>query len=76
MMPDSTQTTDSVSSLADLAALTASNPASGPIDTTSDDAVAAPVIRTGPPAPIREREVDAQGRSYATGKRKDAVARV
>ncbi|WOK36236.1 30S ribosomal protein S9 [Sphingomonas sp. C3-2] len=29
-----------------------------------------------PAAPLREREVDAQGRSYATGRRKDAVARV
>jgi small subunit ribosomal protein S9 len=28
------------------------------------------------PAPLREKEVDAQGRSYATGRRKDAVARV
>ena len=27
-------------------------------------------------APLREREIDAQGRSYATGRRKDAVARV
>jgi small subunit ribosomal protein S9 len=27
-------------------------------------------------APKRERKVDAQGRSYATGKRKDAIARV
>ncbi len=27
-------------------------------------------------APVRERKVDAQGRSYATGKRKNAVARV
>ena len=27
-------------------------------------------------APVRERKVDAQGRAYATGKRKDAVARV
>ena len=72
MMPDSTQTTDSVSSLADLAALTAS----APVETTATDTVAAPVVRTGPAAPIRDREVDAQGRSYATGKRKDAVARV
>src|SRR5690606_1613764 len=29
-----------------------------------------------PPAPLREKEVDAQGRAYATGRRKDAVARV
>ncbi|MCO5730671.1 30S ribosomal protein S9 [Rhizobium sp. SSA_523] len=27
-------------------------------------------------APVHERKVDAQGRSYATGKRKNAVARV
>jgi small subunit ribosomal protein S9 len=31
---------------------------------------------SNPPAPLREKEVDAQGRSYATGRRKDAVARV
>jgi small subunit ribosomal protein S9 len=29
-----------------------------------------------PPAPLREQEIDAQGRAYATGRRKDAVARV
>jgi small subunit ribosomal protein S9 len=29
-----------------------------------------------PDAPVYERKVDAQGRAYATGKRKDAVARV
>ena len=27
-------------------------------------------------APVHVKKVDAQGRSYATGKRKDAVARV
>ncbi|MBL8646543.1 MAG: 30S ribosomal protein S9 [Sphingosinicella sp.] len=27
-------------------------------------------------APLREQEIDAQGRAYATGRRKDAVARV
>ena len=32
----------------------------------------APVQR----APLREQEIDAQGRAYATGRRKDAVARV
>ncbi|WP_295636414.1 30S ribosomal protein S9 [Novosphingobium sp.] len=81
-MPD-TNNTDSVSSLADLAALTANAPAAdtgatdtGATDTGATDTVAAPVVRTGPAAPIRDREVDAQGRSYATGKRKDAVARV
>ena len=29
-----------------------------------------------PTMPLREKEIDAQGRSYATGRRKDAVARV
>ena len=28
------------------------------------------------PTPLREQEIDAQGRAYATGRRKDAVARV
>lgn len=31
---------------------------------------------SAPAQPVRERKVDAQGRAYATGKRKDAVARV
>jgi len=68
-------TDNTVSSLADLKDLTAAAPVttSAPAE---DGEVAAPVIRTGPPAPIRDREVDAQGRSYATGRRKDAVARV
>lgn len=39
------------------------------------EAPAAPV-RTGPAAVLREQELDAQGRAYATGRRKDAVARV
>jgi small subunit ribosomal protein S9 len=34
----------------------------------------APGIQT--PAPIREKVIDAQGRAYATGRRKNAVARV
>ncbi len=28
------------------------------------------------PAPLRQQELDKQGRAYATGRRKDAVARV
>jgi small subunit ribosomal protein S9 len=43
------------------------------LNTLGTDAPAAP---TGPAAPLRDKEVDAQGRSYATGRRKDAVARV
>ena len=37
---------------------------------------AAPSSAPVPPAPLREQELDAQGRAYATGRRKDAVARV
>jgi small subunit ribosomal protein S9 len=59
-----------VQSLADLGALTGG--AAAPFEPQAD----APPVRTGPAAPLREREVDAQGRSYATGKRKDAIARV
>ena len=67
----------SVSDLADLGALTAAQAPTQDSATTAggDDAPAAPV-RTAPPMPLREKEIDAQGRSYATGRRKNAVARV
>ncbi len=35
-----------------------------------------PAAPAAPAAPLREKQVDAQGRAYATGRRKDAVARV
>ena len=35
-----------------------------------------PATPAAPAAPLRDKEVDAQGRAYATGRRKDAVARV
>lgn len=63
--------TDTRQSLADLGELT--NTAAAP---AVEAAAEAPVDPAAPPAPLREREVDAQGRSYATGRRKDAVARV
>jgi small subunit ribosomal protein S9 len=40
---------------------------------TAADVAAPPAA---PAAPLREKEIDKQGRSYATGRRKDAVARV
>ncbi|MEO0032318.1 MAG: ribosomal protein [Pseudomonadota bacterium] len=67
--------TDTVSSLADLKNLTATAPAAA-APAAADADVAAPVVPAAPPAPLRDREVDAYGRSYATGRRKDAVARV
>ena len=39
-------------------------------------AVDATVAPAAPTAPLREKQVDKQGRAYATGRRKDAVARV
>ena len=79
---------DNRQSLADLAALTgAAVPepapaAAAPAETASDhDTPAedeAPVSTQGPQiqAILREQELDKYGRAYATGRRKDAVARV
>ena len=39
-------------------------------------AAEAPAAPAAPAAPLRAQELDAQGRAYATGRRKDAVARV
>jgi small subunit ribosomal protein S9 len=66
-------TTDTVSDLADLKTITGAGTDAAVADAPEGEA---PVIRTGPPAPLREQELDAQGRAYATGRRKDAVARV
>ena len=71
MMSD-TSNTETVSDLADLGALAAG--AAAPEGEAA--AAEAPPVRTGPAAPLRAQEIDAQGRSYATGRRKDAVARV
>ncbi|MBK8631353.1 MAG: 30S ribosomal protein S9 [Sphingomonadales bacterium] len=75
--------TDNRQSLADLAALTqqaAAEPAPAPVAAEAGVEEAAPEAfapaAPSTPAILREREVDAQGRSYATGRRKDAVARV
>src|SRR3546814_12200705 len=43
----------------------------------ADTAVEAPApVVAQPVTPLREQEIDKQGRAYATGRRKDAVARV
>jgi small subunit ribosomal protein S9 len=77
---------DTRQSLADLASLTGQEapaaPAPAAAATTTDAAPAAeeaPVSQSGPPpapVPLREQIIDKQGRAYATGRRKDAVARV
>ncbi len=83
---------NTVSDLADLKDLTAAPaaaaaaeaapapaaPAAAPATDSysAEDAPPPPPPRGGPLAPLREKQIDAQGRSYATGRRKDAVARV
>ena len=70
-------------SLSDLADLT-KEPAEAPAaetDTAEAQAPAAETVAAPPPpvqeaAPLREQQLDKQGRAYATGRRKDAVARV
>jgi small subunit ribosomal protein S9 len=74
---------DTRQSLSDLAALTgapapvAAEAPAAPVS-ESEDYVAAPVSNepVREPMPLREAIIDAQGRAYATGRRKDAVARV
>ncbi|MBO9378282.1 30S ribosomal protein S9 [Sphingomonas histidinilytica] len=71
---------DNRQSLSDLAALTGATPAPAApaAAAASTDEAAAPVAAAPvlPTTPLREQEIDAQGRAYATGRRKDAVARV
>ncbi len=67
---------DNRQSLADLAALTSAPPPPPRSETSGDDHQAPAPVDTSPMAPLREQILDAQGRAYATGRRKDAVARV
>jgi len=63
--------TDNRQSLSDLASLTANAPAAA-----AAPAADAPIAPVQPAAPLRAQEIDSLGRAYATGRRKDAVARV
>jgi small subunit ribosomal protein S9 len=73
---------DNRQSLSDLAALTnAPSPAPAPVtesysSTDGADQSAGHAAPVQPTMPLRQQEIDAQGRAYATGRRKDAVARV
>ena len=67
---------DNRQSLSDLASLTSPAAQAAAASSGSDDGAPqapAPVVST---MPLREQELDKQGRAYATGRRKDAVARV
>jgi small subunit ribosomal protein S9 len=69
-------------SLSDLAALTQEQPAAeAPVAEATEEASApAEEAPAAPPpveaAPLREQQLDKFGRAYATGRRKDAIARV
>jgi small subunit ribosomal protein S9 len=63
-------------SLSDLAELTreeAPAPAEAPAETAAEETPAPPPAEQ---APLREQQLDKHGRAYATGRRKDAIARV
>jgi len=65
-------------SLSDLAELTSEQAAAPAAEAPAEEA-AAPVEAAPPPveqAPLREQQLDKYGRAYATGRRKDAIARV
>ncbi|MBB6123504.1 30S ribosomal protein S9 [Sphingobium subterraneum] len=62
--------TDNRQSLSDLAGLTSASPA------PEGDVAVAPAAPVVNDTPLRSQEIDSLGRAYATGRRKDAVARV
>lgn len=66
---------DNRQSLSDLASLAANAPAPAAAAVAAVDSDA-PIAPVQPAAPLRQQEIDSLGRAYATGRRKDAVARV
>ncbi|MEJ7934748.1 30S ribosomal protein S9 [Sphingobium sp. AN558] len=68
---------DNRQSLSDLASLT-SEAAAAPVaaPAVADEVSAAPIAPPVSTMPLRPQEIDGLGRAYATGRRKDAVARV
>ena len=61
-----------INSLQELGQAVGQQPAGAP----SQDGAEPGAISPNPDAPVHERKVDQHGRAYATGKRKDAIARV
>ncbi|VVT03181.1 30S ribosomal protein S9 [Erythrobacter sp. EC-HK427] len=67
-----TEDTKTATDLADLKDIVNDAPSA---DAETGETVA-PAVPATPAMPLREQELDAQGRAYATGRRKDATARV
>ena len=58
------------------AAATSSDDSAAPAVEADADAPPPPPVNNNPATPLREQQLDQFGRAYATGRRKDAVARV
>ena len=67
---------DNRQSLSDLASLAANAPATAAPAAATVEGEAPVAAPAAPSAPLRQQEIDSLGRAYATGRRKDAVARV
>ena len=63
-------------SLSDLAELTKEEAVPAPAEAPAEGVSETPAPPPAQDAPIREQQLDKQGRAYATGRRKDAIARV
>jgi small subunit ribosomal protein S9 len=72
-MADDKNTVSDLADLKDLTVEAAAPEAAAEIEAPAAEAFAPPPVSN---APLREQELDAHGRAYATGRRKDAVARV
>ncbi len=72
-MEDNRQSLSDLASLTQQAAPQAEGGEAAPAATEQQPQVNAPYRE---PAPLREQQIDKQGRAYATGKRKNAIARV
>jgi len=68
--------TDNRQSLSDLASLTQQAAQAPAAATTGAEGETAAPTQVLPTTPLRAQELDKYGRAYATGRRKDAVARV
>ena len=70
---------DKKKSLSDLAELTKEEAAPAPVEAEApaeETSEAAPPPPPAQEAPVREQQLDKHGRAYATGRRKDAIARI
>ena len=81
MADENTKDAATVSDLADLKNLAGTAPAAEAAAPSAEgeaagEAVPAAIVPSAPETPLREQEIDALGRAYATGRRKDAKARV